>query len=176
MKFYITGFTACGKTTIGKQLAEELQLDFIDLDEYIEEKTGKKISDIFTEEGETVFRQLESDCLKEISSNADLKVVSLGGGTICNTENLKLILSTGICIYLERTEDYYKIQLPYLMKTRPMFKGLTEREAENRLGVLMAKRAPYYGKSQLQTLVTSEFSAKKLANTLKLLTNRPQSL
>lgn len=176
MKIYLTGFTGCGKSTIGKQLAELLDLPFLDLDEYIESRVGKPIREIFSEDGERSFRELEHDALETIASSEENTVVSLGGGTMCTEENLDIILRSGISIYLKRTDEFYWMQIPFLIKERPLFSGLNEKEARIKVNHLLSQRERFYACSQLQTLVTSEFSPKKLANILKLLTNRPQSL
>lgn len=176
MKIFVTGFTASGKTTIGKQLAELLNLPFKDLDAEIEKHTQKRIKDIFETEGEMHFRSIEQEVLQNLISSTELTVIALGGGTMCSKENLSLILRSGISIYLKRTDNFYWMQIPYLIKERPLFAGLSEKEARIKMNHLLSIREPFYGCSQLQTLVTSEFSPKKLANILKLLTNRPQSL
>ena len=95
----LVGFMGSGKTSVGKILAEQLGREFIDLDNFIENKTNKKIKDIFTENGEEYFRKLESNALKNICKGEGL-IIASGGGIIENNKNLKIIKENCFCIYL----------------------------------------------------------------------------
>ena len=88
----------CGKTTIGKILSEALNEKWIDLDDYIEKKAGKRISEIFKEEGEAYFRALEQECLKQFLQE-EKGIISTGGGVIISPENVKMLQKT-CTIYL----------------------------------------------------------------------------
>ena len=89
----LIGFMGCGKTTIGKILSEALNEKWIDLDDYIEKKAGKRISEIFKEEGEAYFRALEQDCLKQLLQE-EKGIISTGGGVIISPENVKMLQKT----------------------------------------------------------------------------------
>ena len=93
-----------GKSTVGPILANTLGWNYFDLDKVIEEKLGKKIKTVFEENGEPFFRQVESEVLKELS-NSNNVIISLGGGTIVNPNNLNIIKSTGKIIYLKASID-----------------------------------------------------------------------
>ena len=93
-----------GKSTIGPILANTLGWNYFDLDKVIEDRVGKKIKKIFDEKGEPFFRQVESEVLKEISKNKNV-IISLGGGTIVNHNNLKVIRATGKIVYLKASVD-----------------------------------------------------------------------
>ncbi len=101
---YLTGFMGVGKSTVGPILANTLGWDYFDLDKVIEKRLGKKIKKIFEENGETFFRQVESEILKELSGNKGA-IISLGGGTIVNHNNLSIIRDTGKVIYLKASVD-----------------------------------------------------------------------
>lgn len=178
MIFFISGFTGSGKTTIGMELAQLLKLEFIDLDGYIEREANQIISQIFEHKGEAEFRALEGRLLQKIILEYSTKdcVIALGGGTMADQENCRLILRSGIAIYIKRSDEYADQILEELIQTRPLFKGLSLKVAKARYFKLLAKREPFYMLSQLVTLANTDFSPKKLANTLKLLTNRPQPL
>lgn len=87
----ITGFMGTGKTTVGKRLSEEYNLEFIDTDELIEKKAGnKKVNEIFAEFGEAYFRKLEKDVIRETAEKKGA-VIATGGGAIVDKENLALL-------------------------------------------------------------------------------------
>lgn len=96
---YLTGFMGTGKSTIGKLLADKLNLHFIDTDSYIMNMTGKNISEIFEEEGEDKFREYESQVLAELPLH-DV-IISTGGGIILREDNRKLMKNNGYIINLD---------------------------------------------------------------------------
>ena len=95
----ITGFMGVGKSRIGRELARELMLHFIDLDRYIERETGLSIPDIFRHLGEDTFRQLEVGSVAELVQK-DFLVLSLGGGTFVNAENRERLMKRGPVVAL----------------------------------------------------------------------------
>ena len=94
-----------GKSTIGKKLAKRLGLNFIDVDDEIEKKYKKSISDIFKEKGEDWFRSLEEDTLRVLSQISEKSVISLGGGALMSKVNLKRVLERGNLIYIESSPE-----------------------------------------------------------------------
>lgn len=99
-RIIIIGPPGAGKTTIGKLLAKDLELDFIDTDSEIERQTGKKISDIFLDEGETGFRKIEREIVIKSLKEEDV-VISLGGGSILDSEVEGLLRNEPQVVYLE---------------------------------------------------------------------------
>ncbi|BAQ64192.1 shikimate kinase [Geminocystis sp. NIES-3709] len=100
---YLIGMMGSGKTTIGKLLAEKLNYRFLDTDSIIETVTHKTINEIFAEEGEASFRQLESDILREISAYTRT-VIATGGGIILCQDNWSH-LRDGMVIWLDVPVD-----------------------------------------------------------------------
>lgn len=100
MRIFIIGPTAAGKTTIGKKLAEGLNMNFIDTDKEIEKATGVDITWLFDIEGEEGFRKREEDILLKVSK-LNSCVISTGAGSILKESNRDLISSSGKVIYLE---------------------------------------------------------------------------
>jgi shikimate kinase len=88
-----------GKTTVGALLAERLRRTFIDLDTWISEESGRSVTQIFAQEGESGFRSRETSALKE-TAQISRSVISTGGGAACFEENLQLMLKTGPVIAL----------------------------------------------------------------------------
>lgn len=97
MNIILTGYRATGKTTIGKALAKRLKREFIDSDDVIEKRTGKKIKDIFQEHGWKYFRRIEKKVVKDLSK-LDNKIIAVGGGTFMYKDNL--ILKNNAFVFL----------------------------------------------------------------------------
>ncbi|HFB97988.1 MAG TPA: shikimate kinase [Bryobacterales bacterium] len=101
---YLVGFMGCGKTTVGRRLADELGWRFADVDEEIEAKTGMKIADIFDQRGEEEFRRIEHEAIAERVREIERgrpTVVALGGGAFTRDENVELVTEHGVAIWLD---------------------------------------------------------------------------
>ena len=96
---FITGFMGSGKTTIGKEVAGHLGFEYLDIDEIIENLTGKTINEIFQQNGERFFRVLEKQVLSDCIQKKNI-VVSLGGGTLIDPQNVAVVKQSGILIHL----------------------------------------------------------------------------
>ena len=145
--YYLTGFMAAGKSTIGPILANTLGWNFLDLDKAIEEEEAMKITEIFETKGEEYFRKKELGMLKEISKKNHL-IVALGGGTIANSKNLKLLKETGRLIYLHSSPEIAYKRLVF-KRNRPalLFEGEefpTKEQFLERIESLMSDRKEYY--------------------------------
>src|SRR5205814_6044175 len=105
--FRSVGFMGSGKTAVGKRAAEKLGLTFIDMDAEIERKAGRKISDMFSHEGESYFRFIERREAMELSSKQGL-VIATGGGVVLDPDNLKDFRKSGIvvCLWLDAQTAY----------------------------------------------------------------------
>ncbi len=99
----LIGMPGCGKTTLGKILNTELAMEFYDMDNCIERKANKKISELF-EKGENYFRDIESVVCKELSKKKNV-IISTGGGVIKRKENIDFLKENGIVIFIDRSVD-----------------------------------------------------------------------
>ena len=118
----LMGFMGAGKTTIGKKLSKALNWEFIDTDAYIEEEQRRKISDIFAEDGEMAFRDMETDLLKRLQNGENQFVLSIGGGMPVKEENRALLRNLGTVIYLKTSKEEI-IRRVSGDKNRPLLQG-----------------------------------------------------
>ena len=100
----LIGMPGCGKTTIGEALAHRLDRKFMDLDALIEDRAGKSIPQIFAEDGEDAFRDLESRIVREAGAETGT-VISTGGGVVTRAENYAPLHQNGVIIHLIRRTD-----------------------------------------------------------------------
>lgn len=100
MNLYLIGYRGTGKTTVGRLLADELGWKWIDTDEIVQQNSGRVIADIFREQGESGFRDLESLAVERVAELSN-HVVSLGGGAILRPANRALIQASGKTIWLK---------------------------------------------------------------------------
>jgi len=137
----------CGKTTAGKRLANKLGWPFIDLDDRIEEQSGKTIAELFEKDGETIFRELEK---KALHSTFDLKhaVISTGGGAPCFFDNMEQMNCNGNTVYIELPPKVLADRLRGAKNQRPLIKGKTDEELLNFITDALEKRSPYYKKAK----------------------------
>jgi shikimate kinase len=143
MRIYLLGYMGSGKTTFGRALAKYLKYTFIDLDHFIEEQHKKTIPQIFEQEGETQFRELEKSYLHQTSLFQNT-IVSCGGGTPCFFDNMDWMNQNGTTLYLQMTVDGLFNRLSNAREERPLLKNLNPEEMKNFIGVNLQKRAPFY--------------------------------
>ena len=147
-----------GKSTIGRQLAQQLNMDFIDSDAVIEERAGADISWIFDLEGEEGFRKREERIINELTQLQGI-VLSTGGGAVMSKENRNYLSARGIVIYLQTTVEK-QFQRTQRDKKRPLLQG-----AEDPRQVLENKiRNPLYEEIADITLPTDEQNARVMVN------------
>lgn len=136
----LIGFMGVGKTTIGQLVAKKLYRDFLDVDQEIEKFHGLSISEIFTQYGETKFRQMEREYIVDTCTNTRLKIISLGGGAYLQEEVRKVCLSKCIVFFLDLSWESWKERLPLIIDSRPVLKNKTLEEIED----LFLKRREAY--------------------------------
>ena len=117
----LVGFMGTGKTVVGKAVAEEVGMTFLDMDVVIEEREGRKISDIFAEDGEPYFRSLERKLIQELSDGSGL-VIATGGGIVLNPENISDFNKSSLVVCLSLDPDIIMQRL-LSDTTRPLLQG-----------------------------------------------------
>jgi shikimate kinase len=115
----LVGFMGSGKTSTGKDLAKALHFDFLDTDQWIEEKNKKKIAQIFKDEGEIFFRSEEKKTFGWIRDH-NKSVVSTGGGFWIDEENRNQLLSLGWCVWLEVSPETAWKRIKSHIELRPL--------------------------------------------------------
>jgi len=145
---YIIGFMGSGKTTAGKKLASLLGWKFIDLDKKIEEYTGKSIPEIFTANGEEYFRELETQLLRNLKSQANT-IISTGGGTPCHSDNMDFMIDTGLTIYLKLTPGQLKSRLSGSKGERPLIKDFEPAFLQAFIEKKLSDRERWYERSEI---------------------------
>lgn len=147
MKIYLIGFMGCGKSTIGRELADLLGYAFVDLDEHIEAQ-GRSIAEIFETEGEKAFRDLERDALAQLSGMVDT-VIATGGGTPCFHDNLEWMQATGMTIYLNTAPDVLFERLKTETEHRPLVATLNDDELSYFIHTKIQERSSFYDNSEV---------------------------
>ncbi|GAN34985.1 MAG: shikimate kinase [Candidatus Brocadia sp. AMX2] len=143
MNIILIGFRGTGKTTVGKILAQRMGKEFIDADEYLEQKEGKTIKNIFAVGGEKLFREIEAQIISELCI-LDNKVIATGGGAILREENVRKLRKNGIIIYLDADVDTIYKRIHEDTQTQQRRPSLTNRGAYEEIEYLLAYRRPLY--------------------------------
>ena len=161
----LIGMMGCGKTTVGKILAEMLGYTFIDLDKEIENREKKNISKIFNDFGEQYFREIEKEMIREFSVLSKT-VVSLGGGAFQDVETQKILKTNSVIIYLKATSGtiYNRIKNEI---HRPL---LCKNFSIETIDFILKKRKSNYEKAHHKIITdnkTPEQIAKEILGVLK---------
>ena len=137
------GFMGAGKTTLGKALAKDLNISFIDLDQYIERRYMKSVSQIFALKGEQGFREIESRMLREVGEFDDV-IVSCGGSTPLIGDNMEYMLQHGQTVYLKCDNDTLLRRLKVARSQRPLIASKTDEELAAFIESETKRREPGY--------------------------------
>jgi shikimate kinase len=165
MRVFLVGFMGSGKSYWGRRWAENMGFDFIDLDEVIEAKLGKTVSDIFEKEGEELFRQTESDELRRLDGRENT-IISCGGGTPCFHDNMDWMNASGITVYLSSTPKLLFDNIMLDSARRPLVKDVNDAEILYFVEKKLKERIPFYEKATITLPVTAinDQSLEKLLN------------
>ena len=146
---FLCGMMGSGKSTVGMELAKQLNVPFQDLDSLIEEKTGRTITEIFQSDGEESFRKIEMEMLLKVTGKSS-GVIALGGGSLQNqhlTDHVKLngwliYLQTPVAVLVDRLQG---------KKGRPMIANDAGKKGDlnKKISSLMKQRIPYYSQAHL---------------------------
>ncbi|MDD6907185.1 MAG: shikimate kinase, partial [Bacteroidaceae bacterium] len=127
MRIFLIGFMGSGKTTLGKAFARAMQLQFIDLDWYIEERFHKTVQELFAERGEEGFREIERRMLHEVGEFEDV-IIAAGGGTPCFFDNIQYMNRVGKTVFLDVVPEVLFRRLNIAKSKRPLLAGKDDAE------------------------------------------------
>ena len=173
MNIVLIGFRGTGKSTVGRLLANRLERDFIDSDKHIESTTGKTIKNIFEDDGEEGFRQIEADTITELSKD-DNKVISAGGGVVLREKNINNLKGNGFLVLLEATPEIIHSRIEQDKKTTQQRPSLTDKKPLDEIKHLIAEREPAYKSAADFTINTSYVSCEDIVNEIITIVNNPQ--
>jgi shikimate kinase len=155
----LIGFMGCGKSTVGRELQQRLGFPLADMDQIIEQRAGKLITEIFADEGEEAFRDMETALLRELGApDAPRQIISTGGGVVGRAENRDLIKNLGYVVWLDAP---VKVILERTRKnrTRPL---LLTGDPEARIQSMMEMRRPFYQETAHMKLDTGGLDCGEL--------------
>ncbi|HSG89876.1 MAG TPA: shikimate kinase AroK [Pseudomonadales bacterium] len=156
---FLIGPMGAGKTTVGKLLADELGLEFLDTDREIEDRTGADIAWIFDVEGEEGFRKREAAMLEELTGRNGV-LVATGGGVVLLEDNRKRLVSRGTVVYLDAPLDQ-QVERTSRDRTRPLLQDGEPREI---LTQMQSERDPLYREVADHVFRADKRSARVLAS------------
>ena len=173
-RIILIGYMGAGKTTIGKALSKRLGLMFYDLDWYIESRMHKTIAQIFADDGDEGFREIEYNMLHEVAEFENV-IVSCGGGTPCFFDNMDYLNAQGETIYLQAAPEVLAKHLKMGKVVRPLIVGKTDEELLAYISESLERREPYYSRAKhilnvdlLNTVEKVEESVDEVCRTLHI--------
>jgi shikimate kinase len=150
MTVFLIGMPGSGKTTIGKMLAEKLDLPYFDTDEIISRMEDKSISEIFDTQGESYFRNQEAELIK--SWKIHHAVISTGGGLPCYNDLIQVLLSKGHVIWLKVSAENLSERIISEPNQRPLFANKTKQETAKIIKKMLADRKEFYQQAPIRIL------------------------
>lgn len=166
MKVVLIGYMASGKSTVGRLLASELGIPFVDLDQFIEEREKKSIKTIFSEQGEIKFRKLEYLALSEVLKENESIVLSVGGGTPCYGNNMQLILEQADhSFYLQMSIPDLVERIAREKENRPLVKDIADEDLPEFVGKHLFERSPFY--SQAKHIVSGKGKPEEVVSWIR---------
>ena len=157
----LVGMMGAGKTSVGRELAG--RSEFIDLDKLIEQQTKRTIREIFEAEGETAFRKLELQALRDATTSGQYKVVSTGGGVVTTSEARQLLREMDAFIVWLTASNEELTRRATKSGNRP----LLDHDPGAKIEELMNQRAPMYAEVADLTLNTQGLSVKQVAQLIE---------
>ena len=158
---FLIGFMGVGKSFVGRQVSTALNWKYLDLDSVIEASTGKKISDIFKDSGESNFRKIERNALKTVIHDYQQVLIATGGGAPCFYDNMEIMNSIGYTVYISKPFDNLVKNLAKAMHKRPLIANMKRDELSIYVKQKLRERQRYYRQSKL---IIHDYHNQELVN------------
>ncbi len=158
----LMGFMGTGKSEVGRRLAHRLGRAFVDTDQLVEERAGKRVAAIFAEDGEAAFRALERDAVAEAAGRG-AAVVAVGGGAVLDPENVRRLREAGTLVYLTARPEIILRRVGDA-SSRPLLKD----DPHATVSRLLAERGPVYAAVADVTVDTSERTAAEVVEEIQV--------
>lgn len=168
IRIILIGYMGAGKTTVGKVLAQTLNLAFYDLDWYIEERYRRTVPQLFAERGEAGFREIEQKILHEVAEFENV-VISSGGGTPCFFDNMDYMNRQAQTVYLKASPDVLFQHLKIGKTERPLLKNKTDEELKQYIRESLQARESFYLQAKYSLDVTLLDNYEKIKDSVRLL-------
>ncbi len=162
MRIALLGFRATGKSLIGSLLARRLGLPFVDLDQYISQKSGQKIAEIVKQGGWEAFRKLEKEALRRFARENKPLVLALGGGAVLHEEEMDLLAQRAFIIWLTARPETILERLEKDQKTASQRPHLTDKSLEEEVREVLTQRTPLYQRFADLSLATDRLSPEEI--------------
>ncbi|MBT4344660.1 MAG: shikimate kinase [Flavobacteriales bacterium] len=164
---FIIGFMGVGKSTIGKQLALQMNVNFVDVDKEIELSEETSIAEIFNERGEEYFRKIESRIIRRLQPNS---IIACGGGLPCYNDNIKYINDKGVSIYLYADESNILKRIKKNIANRPLINDIKKKDLKSYVKSKVRERSDIYNKANF-TINTNNKSETEILTQIHSLLN-----
>ena len=149
MVVFLIGFMGCGKSTVGRSVAERLGCRFVDMDRDIEERAGMSVAQMFERHGEAFFREQERAAIARYAAMEDA-VVATGGGAPCAGDNMDRLNDAGQTVYLKMSPEKLVGRLSqHGREKRPLLRGKNDAEVLAFIRERLPQREPFYGRAAL---------------------------
>ena len=162
MNIVLIGYRCSGKTEVGKILAEELEKDFLDIDELLEDKTGCSIETIISTDGWDHFREIERNIIEDVSRRDNL-VIATGGGVVMDERNIKNLKRNGWIVWLNGKREVLKKRMDKEQKLGKVRPSLTGEDPLEEIKQVLDVRIPLYKKAAAFVVDTSILTPSEVA-------------
>ena len=166
-RIILVGFMGCGKSTLGKKLANRLNIPFLDSDEEIEKGVLMSVGEIFGAHGESRFREIETEFIDTLDDEGDF-VLATGGGMPCFNKNMDKLNKLGTTFYLERSPKELANRLRNAKTQRPLIDGLSDEDLLKFIEDKLSEREESYKQSAF-VLSREEQTPKQIEEFMRLL-------
>ena len=157
----LMGFMGTGKSEVGRRLAQRLGRSFVDTDQLVEERAGKRVAAIFADDGELAFRSLERAAVAEAAGRGGI-VIAVGGGAVLDPETVRHLRDAGVLVYLTARPDVILRRVGEA-KSRPLLRD----DPRGTVTQLLAERGPVYAAAADITVDTSERTADQVVGEIQ---------